>query len=83
MSPRLAVRTCPVKHCGKVHPAHLVTDTGCIACSLGMQQAAAYAEHRCLILASPQYAEQAARRERAYYHPAEPADAPAFRPTGG
>jgi len=68
----LAVRTCPVKHCGKAHPAGLVTDHGCPSCSLGAQQVAAYAEHRRLILASPAYAEAAARREHAYYHPEPP-----------
>ena len=76
MSPRIAVRECPVKHCGKLHPEALVSDTGCISCSLGMQQVAAYAEHRARILAEPLYAEEVARREHAYYHPVEEA----FRP---
>lgn len=83
MNAPLQVRVCPVKHCGKLHPVEHVTDRGCISCSIGLQQVAAYAEHRRLILASPAYAEEAARREHAYYHPVEPDDAPAFRPTGG
>lgn len=82
MSAHIPVRACPVKHCGKLHPAELVTDHGCPSCSIGAQQVAAYAKHRALILASPAYAEETARREHAYYHPVEP-DAPAFRPTGG
>ena len=72
MSAPLPVRTCPVKHCGKLHPTAHVTATGCPSCSLGLLQVAAYAEHRARLLTDPAYAEQAARREHSYYHPVEP-----------
>lgn len=77
MSPPLAVAKCPVKHCGAVHPTALVSPHGCPSCSIGAQQVAAYAKHRALILASPAYAEEVARREHAYYHPPEDAFRPA------
>ena len=54
------------------HPARHITEHGCPSCSLAIAQLAVYAEHRALIKASPAYAEQAARREHAYYHPVEP-----------
>lgn len=72
MSALLPVQTCPVKHCGKVHPAERVDDYGCPSCSIGAQQVLAYAEHRRRILAEPLYAEAAARFEHAYYHPVDP-----------
>ena len=71
MSAPLPVRQCPVKHCLMVHPADLVTDGGCISCSIGLQQVASYAEHRAKILASPAYAEAVVRAEHAYYHPVD------------
>lgn len=71
MSAPLPVKQCTVKHCLMVHPAELVTDTGCISCSIGLQQVAAYKQHRALILASPAYAEQVIRAEHAYYHPVD------------
>ena len=70
-APIHAYTACPVCASTK-HPPRHIRDRGCPSCSLPIAQLAAYADHRALIKASPAYAEQAARREHAYYHPVEP-----------
>ena len=72
MSAPIPVAVCPIPHCRRAHPAAHISEHGCPSCSLAIAQLTAYAEHKALILASPAYAEQAARREHAYYHPVEP-----------
>ena len=72
MSAPIPVHTaCPACR-STAHPARHITEHGCPSCSLALAQLAVYADHKALLKTSPAYAEQAARREHAYYHPVEP-----------